>query len=95
MATRRVTKTQASASNKSESVRETTENIAVQPPQSPQWRAAAHTRSAADAQLSVEEYLRQECERTVEQVMAHAEARVRQFEFEAARIRREMQPFSK
>lgn len=69
------------------------ENKAVQPaaPPSPAWLAPQHSRSAADANLSVEQYLRQECERTVQQVMAHADARIAQFEFEAAQIRREMQ----
>ena len=74
------------------------ENKAVQPiavvvaaPPSPVWRAPQHARSAADADLSVEQYLRQECERTVQQVMAHADARIAQFEFEAAQVRREMQ----
>jgi hypothetical protein len=61
-------------------------------PESPHWKARTHSLSAKDAQqLSVEQFLRQECETTVAQVMAHAEARIRQFEFEADIVRREMQ----
>jgi hypothetical protein len=65
------------------------ENAPTQP-QSPLWRTPPHPRTDADAEMTVEAYLKQECERTVQQVMAHAEARVAQFEFEAARVRAEM-----
>lgn len=65
------------------------ENAPTQP-QSPQWRTPQHPHTDADAEMTVEAYLKQECERTVQQVMAHAEARVAQFEFEAARVRAEM-----
>jgi hypothetical protein len=96
MPPRAAAKNKADASKSKASIATTkqsnVENTPMQPqqPSSPLWRTPPHPRSDADAEMTVEAYLKQECERTVQQVMTHAEARVAQFEFEAARVRAEM-----
>lgn len=67
------------------------ENADAMPP-SPQMAVATPTRkrSKIEDAMTVEAYLRQECEATIERVLAHAEARIVQFEANAKRVRAEM-----
>ena len=67
------------------------ENAESLPP-SPQMAVATPTRkrSKIEDAMTVEAYLRQECEKTIERVLAHAEARITQFEANAKRVRAEI-----